>query len=192
MAVPGQLKVHGRGRGRILMNHDPGNFRHCPLCAASLELRAEGLRDRLTCPSCGYVYYHNPVPAAGGVILRDQRVCLVRRAIEPRLGDWSLPAGFIEHGESAAECVERELLEETGLMVKTESVLGVYSGFDDPRNHVILIIYRTRETEPRECVAGDDADAVDFFPMERIPPNIAFRAHRLALRDIYGDAYKGR
>jgi ADP-ribose pyrophosphatase YjhB (NUDIX family) len=173
------------------MTHDPGHFKFCPLCATGLVLRAEGQLDRLTCPSCGYVYYHNPVPAAGGVVLRDNRICLVRRAIAPRLGDWTLPAGFIEFGESAAACVEREIMEETALAVKAEGVLGAYPGFDDPRNCVILLIYRTRETKTCECVAGDDADAVEFFPVDQIPKNIAFRAHRLALRDLFGNAYIG-
>lgn len=160
------------------------------MCANPLILRPEGPLERLTCPACGFIYYHNPVPAAGAVILRGNRICLVRRSVQPRMGDWSLPAGFIEFGETAAACVEREVEEETGLRVQSGSVLGVYPGFDDPRHHVILIIYRARETERRECVAGDDADAVDFFSVEQLPPNIAFRAHRLALRDVFGEAYR--
>ena len=181
------------GGGHTAMNDDNilGNFRYCPLCAVAMTSREDGMRRRLGCPACGYIYYHNPVPAAGGVVMRDGKVCLVRRSIRPRRGDWTLPAGFVEYDESPCTCAEREIAEETGLRIKTESVLGVYDGFDDPRHHAILIIYRTRETEQRPLIAGDDADRAEFFAVNDIPENIAFRAHRRALRDLYGDLYQG-
>lgn len=175
------------------MGHDMtlGNFRYCPLCASALAPRADGLRKRLGCPACGYIYYHNPVPAAGGVILRDGKVCLVRRSVQPRLGDWTLPAGFIEYDETPRACAEREIAEETGLSVRTGDVLGVYDGFDDPRHHAVLILYHMSETEKRTLIAGDDADRAEFFAAEDIPGNIAFRAHRQALHDLFGDRYAG-
>jgi ADP-ribose pyrophosphatase YjhB (NUDIX family) len=166
-------------------DHDLGSFRFCPLCGTSLVVRPESLRERLTCPACGYIYYHNPVPAAGGVIVRDGRVCLVRRAIEPRRGDWTLPAGFVEYDESPEGCAVREVAEETGLVVAIDGVLGVYAGFDDPRQRVVLVLYWTLETEVRTPIAGDDAEDVGFFAENELPPNIAFRAHRQALRDLY-------
>ena len=172
------------------MSNPLGDFRYCPLCAAALTQREDGLRRRLGCPACAYVYYHNPVPAAGGVIMREGRVCLVRRSIEPRIGDWSLPAGFMEYDESPSVCAEREIAEETGLRTTPDGILGVYAGFDDPRQHAVLIVYRMRETEQRPLVAGDDADRAEFFAPERIPSNIAFRAHRQALRDLFGDRYE--
>ena len=165
--------------------HDLGNFRFCPLCGISLVVRPESLRPRLTCPTCGYIYYHNPVPAAGGVILRDGCVCLVRRSIEPRRGDWTLPAGFVEYDESPESCAIREVAEETGLAIAIDGVLGVYAGFDDPRQHVVLVLYWAKETELRTPIAGDDAESVGFFAEEEIPSNIAFRAHRQALRDLF-------
>lgn len=168
-----------------------GNFRYCPLCAAGLKPRTDGLRQRLSCPACGYVYYHNPVPAAGGAILRDGKVCLVRRSVQPRLGDWTLPAGFIEYDETPRACAEREIAEETGLCVATQDVLGVYDGFDDPRHHAILIVYHMQETEKRTLIAGDDADRAEFFAPTEVPANIAFRAHRQALHDLFGDEYRG-
>lgn len=172
------------------MDNPRGNFRYCPLCATALTLREEGMRRRPACPACGYIYYHNPVPAAGGVIVRDQRVCLVRRSIQPRLADWSLPAGFLEYEESPWACAQREIAEETGLRVTPGDILGVYAGFDDPRNHAVLIVYRMLETEQLPLVPGDDADRAEFFAVDQIPPNIAFRAHRQALRDLFGDSYR--
>ena len=166
-------------------SHDLGDLRFCPLCGVALVVRPEGLRPRLTCPSCSYIYYHNPVPAAGGVILRDRRICLVRRSIEPRRGDWSLPAGFVEYDEGPEECAMREVAEETGLTIAIDGVLGVYAGFDDPRQRVVLVLYWARETQIRPPVAGDDADDVGFFASDDLPRNIAFRAHRQALADVF-------
>jgi len=171
-------------------DHTLGTFRFCPLCAVPLTPHADGRRRRLGCSTCGYIYYHNPVPAAGGVVLRDGRVCLVRRSVQPRRGDWTLPAGFIEYDESPNACAEREIAEETGLRVTTGAVFGVYDGFDDPRHHAVLILYRMQETEERPLVAGDDADRAEFFAAHEIPANIAFHAHRCALRDLYGDQYQ--
>ena len=186
-----RLLMVNRGWGRkadVNQSHDPGDYRFCPLCATVLESRLDGTRRRLYCPRCGFVYYHNPVPAAGGVICRNGRVCLVRRAIDPRRGFWSLPAGFMEYNEAPRECARREIGEETGLDVAIDDVLGVYSGFDDPRQHAVLIVYWVHELAVRTPVAGDDADAIDFFSPEAVPANIAFRAHRDALADAFRSA----
>ncbi|HUU44838.1 MAG TPA: NUDIX hydrolase [Acidobacteriota bacterium] len=164
---------------------DPGHYRFCPLCATELVLRPDGDRPRLTCPRCAFIYYHNPVPAAGGVIFREEQICLVRRAVPPRVGDWTLPAGFLEYEETSQECAVREIAEETGLRVAVGDLLGVYMGFDDSRQHALLIVYWVDELGDVQPVAGDDAAEVGFFAPAEIPANIAFRAHREALRDVF-------
>lgn len=168
----------------MAQHNDPGDYKYCPYCRTDLVLREDGLLNRLACPNCGWIYYRNPVAAAGGVVIRENRVCLVRRAIEPRKGDWTLPAGFVEYDETPTECAERELEEETGLQVKVAGIHGVYEGFDDPRHHVVLVLYRMREVADRDAIAGDDADAVGFYSLDNLPGRIAFRAHRLALDDL--------
>jgi ADP-ribose pyrophosphatase YjhB (NUDIX family) len=110
---------------------------------------------------------------------------MVRRAFEPRKGYWSLPAGFMEYDESPRECAEREIGEETGLAAEARSVLGVYSGFDDPRQHAVLIVYWMEERDNRIPIPGDDAEQVEFFRQDALPAEIAFRAHREALRDAF-------
>lgn len=164
--------------------NDPGDYRYCPYCRTALVLREDGLLQRLACPDCGWIYYRNPVAAAGGVVVRDNHVCLVRRAIEPRRGDWTLPAGFMEYDETPTECAERELEEETGLTVKVTGLHGVYAGFDDPRQRVVLVLYRMREIAERDPVAGDDADEAGFYTLDQLPGKIAFRAHVMALDDL--------
>lgn len=158
-------------------------YQFCPRCATPLEDHRDGHQSRRRCPQCGFIHYRNPVPAAGGIITRRGAICLVRRAFAPRQGFWSIPAGFMEYDESPRECAERELAEETGLSARAGDVLGVYSGFDDPRQHAVLVVYWMRESEEREPVPGDDAEDVRFFPPGDLPTNIAFRAHRDALRD---------
>ena len=74
-------------------------FKYCPHCQSEMDLRLEGGVDRPACPECGFVQYLNPAPGAGVVVLRDRRVCLVKRKFEPRKGLWSLPTGFMEWDE---------------------------------------------------------------------------------------------
>jgi 8-oxo-dGTP diphosphatase len=166
------------------ITNDPGDFKFCPYCTKPLVLREDGMLTRLACTECDWIYYRNPVAAAGGVVIRDDRICLVRRAIAPRRGDWTLPAGFVEYDETPRECAVRELEEETGLQVEVTGIHGVYEGFDDPRHHVVLILYNMKELSHRDVIAGDDADDAGFYTLDNLPGKIAFRAHRLALNDL--------
>jgi 8-oxo-dGTP diphosphatase len=108
---------------------------------------------------------------------------LVRRRYEPRPGDWCLPAGFMEYGESPERCAVRETREETGLRVRLRSLFGVYAGMDDPRVRAVLILYTAERTGGR-LRAGDDATAARYFPLSRLPREIAFAAHRKALDEL--------
>jgi ADP-ribose pyrophosphatase YjhB (NUDIX family) len=123
------------------------------------------------------------VPACGALIEKDRSILLVKRAHEPRVGAWGIPAGFMEYGEHPEATAVREVFEETGLRVKLNGVFGVYAGRDDPRTRAVLVLYRARIVGGR-LVAGDDASDVGFFPLARLPRPIAFRAHREALRDL--------
>jgi 8-oxo-dGTP diphosphatase len=157
--------------------------RHCVLCGTALRpIREHGVA-RMACPRCGFIAYRNPVPACGVIVERGDRVLLARRAHEPRLGTWGIPAGFMEYGEHPEATAVREAREETGLRVRLTGLFGVYAGRDDPRTRAVLILYRARITGGK-LAAGDDASEVAFFPLARLPRPIAFRAHREALRDL--------
>ncbi len=150
---------------------------------------------RPTCPTCGYVWYRNPVPAAGVILVETGRVLLVRRRWDPRAGAWCLPAGFMEAGEHPEQSAVRELQEETGVIAQITGLFGVYAGFDDPRVRAVLILYTGVATggEPR---AGDDATELAWFPLDQLPDDIAFASHRQALTELRerldGDASQGR
>jgi 8-oxo-dGTP diphosphatase len=165
-------------------------FRHCPRCASRLiEAKLDG-RMRLACSSssCDFVYYHNPIPAAGAVIVENDRILLVRRAHPPRIGDWTIPAGFMEWDEHPTQTAIREVKEETGLDIELTGLFEVYSGRDDWRNNAVLILYLARRTGG-ELAPGDDASEAVFFPFDATPGNIAFRSHRQALAD-YHERYR--
>ena len=155
-------------------------FRGCPRCRAELVKRPEGGLERTVCPACGFVQYLNPEPGAGGVLLSGREVCLVRRRFAPRAGYWSLPTGFMEWEESAAETAVREAREETGLDVRLIGLYAVETGILPPDRPVLVVFYRAEETGG-DLVAGDDADAVGFFPPQVPPGPVAFAAHRRVL-----------
>lgn len=158
-------------------------YKYCPVCGGPLKTTLIDGHQRQNCPACGFIYYRNPVPAAGCIILIKTRLLLVKRKYEPYRGDWCLPAGFMEYGESPRHCAQREILEETGLKIKVGELVGVYSGNDDPRTHAVLIVYLGLPSDDMYR-AGDDASAIKLFPLDRLPKNMAFRAHTQAIKDF--------
>lgn len=157
-------------------------WRHCPLCGKTLTLARLGDRPRAAC-ACGFVDWRNPVPAAGVALLRGGELLWVRRAGAPRCGSWSLPSGFQEWEEDIRDCALRELKEETGLSAELGELLSVYSAFDDPRHHALLVVYRAGYAGG-VALAGDDADALGWFPLDAPPAPIAWESHRRALADL--------
>jgi len=160
-------------------------YQYCPYCNTPLEERFSDDRHRWACPECDFVWYNNPVPACGGVIFKAGKVLLVKRKYEPRKGGWTLPAGFMENDESPEDCTKREFEEETGLKVEVKDLFGAYEAGDDPRTKVVLILYNV-EVVGGELKPGDDASDIGYFSYEKLPPNIAFEAHRRALSKLFG------
>lgn len=148
-------------------------------------------KKRKRCPVCEFVYYKNPVPAAGGFIVEDGKVLMVRRKYPPREGYWSFPAGFMEWGETPAACCIREVKEETGLDVDVTSSFKVYSGSDDPRTRAVLIMYIVK-IKGGKMIPGDDASELRYFPFNNLPENIAFESHVRALAEYEKYARTGK
>jgi 8-oxo-dGTP diphosphatase len=159
------------------------DVRYCPKCATALVLQFSGDRERPTCPSCGFVFYFNPIVGAGALVEIEDGVVLVRRGVEPQAGCWSLPAGYVEADELAEDAAVREMQEETGLQIEIDELLGVYSFGREPQTGV-LILYSAHRAGGELC-AGDDAQEVRAFAPDALPPDeeIAFRTHRQALHD---------
>lgn len=158
--------------------------KHCPQCGARLEQRPVGERMRPVCPACGFIYYLNPVVAAGTLVEQDSRIVLVRRGVEPGRGLWGLPAGYVEADESVEEAAIRETREECGLIVELDGLLGVYSFGAEGDARGVLILYAAHVIGGA-LRAGDDALEVGWFTLETLPPDdqIAFQTHRQALHE---------
>ena len=111
------------------------------------------------------------------LVVREDQLLLVKRAVPPVVGSWCLPGGFIESGEDVSEALARELYEETGLRVKASRLVDVISFVDEnPEGKGVIIIgYRVDAFEGQPC-PGDDAQEVRFFPLAKLPP-IPFSSH---------------
>ncbi|MFN3835357.1 MAG: NUDIX domain-containing protein [Glycocaulis sp.] len=149
------------------------------------EFRAEipegDNRERRVCSTCGFIDYVNPKIVAGAVVTdADGRVLMCRRAIEPRAGFWTLPAGFMEQGESVEEAAVREAWEEARARIEITDILGVYSV---PRISQVQIFFRARLAEPG-ISAGPESLEVGFFALDAVPEaELAFPSVRWALDD---------
>ena len=172
------------GGGMVWIPPKPFAWNHCGTCGAPLESAHDGERERPWCRDCNRFYYRNPVPACC-VLVEDGAggLLFVQRAVEPALGRWSLPGGFMEAGERAEECVARELEEETGLITESCRILGTGAGHNALSGHVLVLgflVERWRGT-PR---AGSDALDLAFVKRDA-RPEVPFTAHRelLALYD---------
>lgn len=159
-------------------------YRYCPWCRSDLVQAAIDGHQRLVCTNteCGFIYYHNPVPAAGALVVIDGNVLLVKRAHPPCVGWWCIPAGFMEWDEHPADTAIREVGEETGLNIRLTALFEVYAGDDDPRNNAVLVLYLA-DVIGGELRAADDALDVGYFSFENLPEKIAFAAHNQALAD---------
>jgi ADP-ribose pyrophosphatase YjhB (NUDIX family) len=135
-------------------------------------------RERLVCPDCGFVNYENPKVVVGAVVSWQDRILLCRRAIPPRKGFWTLPAGYMEVNETAAEGAVREAMEEACADIEIETVLAVYS---IPRISQVQVIYRARLVSP-DIAAGPESEEVGLFRWDDIPwGDLAFPSVRWAL-----------
>ena len=160
-------------------NEDP---KYCPRCGGGLELRAlkDGEPSRLVCAACGYVFYLDPKVAACTISMIDGGIVLLRRSIEPAVGKWVFPGGFVDRGESVAAAAVRETKEEVNLKVSLTGILDVYSF---PQSPVVVIVYAA-EVVGGELFACDECDEVQVFPPEKLPwADLAFESTRAALRD---------
>lgn len=137
-------------------------------------------RERLTCPDCGYIAYENPLIVVGSVATWEDRILLCRRAIDPRSGYWTLPAGFMEERETTAEGAAREAWEEARARIEVGPLLALY---DIPRISQVQLIFRARLLSP-DVAAGPESAEVGLFAWEEIPwAELAFPTVAWALRE---------
>ena len=167
-----------------MLPHDERPYAFCPMCGGDLEPRAikAAEPERLVCSRCGFIFYLDPKVAVGTIITTpDTKIVLVRRAIEPGYGKWVFPGGFVDRGEEVTTAAVREAREETGLDIRLERLLNVYSY----RGSVPVIIVYTA-TLIGGCLACDDEGLeARFFSPDAIPwDQLAFRSTTEALTEF--------
>jgi 8-oxo-dGTP diphosphatase len=151
-----------------------GEFKHCPFCSAPLVLAESEQRLRPTCPGCGFVQHRSPAPTVSVLAVDGDHVLLGRRGRSPGKGTWSLPSGYVDYEEDFLTTAIRETKEETGLDVQILSIVNIVSSFVSPAFH-FLGIYVIAQVVGGKLVAGDDLEAVDWFPAVGPLPDMGFQ-----------------
>jgi len=154
------------------------NPKFCPQCGTALVSQMVAERLRPVCPACGFIFYLNPIVAAGTLIEQDGRVALVKRGVEPGRDQWGLPAGYVEADETAEEAAVRETLEETHLHVELEGLLDAFS-FGRESDRGVLLIYAAHVLSG-SLKAGDDALDAGWYGPDDLP-EVAFGTHNEVL-----------
>ena len=165
-------------------------IQHCPACGAKAEYHVppNDNRERAVCTACGEVHYENPINVVGTVPVWGDQVLLCRRAIEPRHGMWTLPAGFMEFGETTAEGALRETIEEAGAHVEMQDLFSVLNVVRVGQVH---LFYRARMLDAT-LDPGPESIEARLFCEDEIPwDQLAFRTVRQTLEHYFADRRRG-
>ena len=166
-------------------------MKFCSECGAPVELRKapDDTRERHICTACATIHYQNPKLIVGAIPeWSDGRILLCRRAIEPRHGLWTLPAGFMENGETTPEGAARETLEEANAQIE---IVELFSMFNIPHINQVQLLFRARLLN-LEFSPGVESLEVALFEEKDIPwDTLAFRAVTLSLQHYFSDRRAG-
>ena len=165
-------------------------IQHCRRCGAPAEYRTpvDDNRDRATCTACGEIHYENPLNVVGTVPYWGDQVLLCKRNIEPRFGFWTLPAGFMELGETVAEGALRETVEEAGAEVEMLSLFTVLNVARVGQVHLFYIARMLNAT----LAPGPETIEARLFREDEIPwDELAFRTVRQTLEHFFADRKSG-
>jgi 8-oxo-dGTP diphosphatase len=163
--------------------HEP-ELRFCPACGGklnSVELK-KNEAPRLQCSACAFIFYLDPKVVACTILELDGKILLLKRGINPQKGKWVMPGGYVDRGEKVEAAATRETLEECGLEIRIDSLLGVYSY---PGKLPVVIVYAAKYLSG-ELISGDETLEARFFSKAEIPWNdLAFQSTVDALKDYY-------
>lgn len=171
----GEGHAHGHQHGHI-------EYRFCPRCGGGLDKRLIKTNEprRLVCQACSFIFYQDPKVVAGTLFTLDGGIVLLKRGVEPALGKWVFPGGYVDRGESVRDAAVRETKEESQLDVRLGPLLNVYSY---PRSPNVIVVY-TAEVVGGELSAADESIEAEIFSAEELPwEELAFDSTRDALGD---------
>lgn len=152
-----------------------------------MDTKQIGDKLRRVCPSCDFIHFTDPKVGVGVLVINEGKILLVRRAMSPEKGKWSIPAGFLDYGEEPKSTAQREVFEETNLSVKNLRLLDIYynSRAVVDGGASIFILYSADLIEGT-LEAGDDADEADFFTPDDLP-ELAFTSTKEAIQKWLND-----
>lgn len=165
-------------------------IKFCSQCGQPTQLEIPEMDDRLraVCQSCQFIHYENPKIVVGTLTFYKDKVLLCQRAIEPQKGLWTLPAGYMENGESTVDGAKRETLEEAGAQVKNATI---YRVFDIPYINQVYIFYLA-ESVAGDFSAGIESLDVGFFSEADVPwDSLAFPVMHDVLNEFFQDRKTG-
>lgn len=158
-------------------------FTYCPMCKTELEYRHIFDRMRQQCPKCEWIHFQDPKVGAGVLAAQNGQVLLGRRGVNPGMGLWCFPSGFVEIDEGPDEAAVREFKEETGLDVRLTALFDVYHFYSAVKGTGVLILYRG-DIIGGTPTAMDDLTELAFFGPDDLPADdeLAFDSNRQALK----------
>ena len=166
-------------------------MKYCSLCGAPVELRIppDDNRERHVCISCGEIHYQNPKLIVGAIPEWHDKILLCRRAIEPRHGLWTLPAGFMENSETTTEAAIRETLEEANARI---AIGDLYSMYSLPYINHVHLLFRAKLLD-LDFGPGPESLEVKLFSEAEIPWNeIAFRPVHFSIEHYFAERSSGK
>lgn len=165
-------------------------MKFCSLCGSLVEIKIPSgdNRPRHVCNACSTIHYQNPKIVVGCIPVWEQKMLLCRRAIEPRYGLWTVPAGFMKNGETSQQGAARETQEEACARVEVE---GLYTLFNLPHINQVYLLFRSRLLD-LDFAAGEESLEVGLFEEYEIPwEKLAFPVIRESLQLYYADRKGG-
>jgi len=164
--------------------HDESHsYRFCPRCGGALERRLlkPTEPERLVCQQCGFVFYLDPKIAVGTIIrAASGAIVLVKRAIEPGYGKWVFPGGYVDRGELLTDAAVREAREESGLDVRLDGLVNIYSY---PGRAPVVVVYAATAYGGSLAVDDEGLEVREFSPPDIPWDSLAFRSTSEGLRD---------
>ncbi len=139
---------------------------YCQNCGTRVETRIIDGRERAVCPDCGTIYYQQWKVSAGVRVVKDGKLLLVQRGIDPWRGKWHMPAGYVEVDEEPSLAAEREAREETGLIVRAGNLVDCYLDTQDPRGNVIILLYEAAIIDGSLTLSKETQSVKFFSPHE--------------------------
>lgn len=157
-------------------------YQFCSNCGARLNQGTAFQAQQ--CGTCQSWHFHNSKPCAGVLVIQDGKVLLAQRGVEPFKGYWDIPGGFLEAGEHPEAGAIRELLEETGLHIRLNGLLGIYMDRYGSGGEWTLTFYYLAEIVSGSLHVMDDVSALEWFMPEELPQELAFKHQAQVMKDL--------